>query len=95
VPTAINVGSAAQPPSLKARLDRTDPPWLCSRTPAETATGRNIVQNETTAPHRIGAALTYARRYALLTLFGIAGEEDLDAPDVDPPKAAMTDFKSI
>src|SRR3974390_898573 len=38
--------------------------------------------NETTAPHRMGAALTYARRYALITLVGIAGEDDLDAPDL-------------
>jgi hypothetical protein len=29
----------------------------------------------------MGAALTYARRYALFTLVGIAGEDDLDAPD--------------
>jgi hypothetical protein len=36
---------------------------------------------ETAAPHRMGAALTYARRYALFTLVGIAGEDDLDAPD--------------
>ncbi|SPP94174.1 ERF family protein [Bradyrhizobium vignae] len=33
------------------------------------------------APHRMGAALTYARRYALFALVGIAGEDDLDAPD--------------
>jgi hypothetical protein len=32
-------------------------------------------------PQRMGAALTYARRYALFTLVGIAGEDDLDAPD--------------
>src|SRR5215469_15799071 len=38
--------------------------------------------NETTAPHRMGAALTYARRYALFTPVGIAGEDDLDAPDL-------------
>jgi ERF superfamily len=31
---------------------------------------------------RMGAALTYARRYALFTLVGIAGEDDLDAPDL-------------
>jgi hypothetical protein len=37
---------------------------------------------ETTAPRRMGAALTYARRYALFTLVGIAGEDDLDAPDL-------------
>src|ERR1700733_3796831 len=34
------------------------------------------------APRRMGAALTYARRYALFTLVGIAGEDDLDAPDL-------------
>ena len=45
---------------------------------------------------RMGAALTYARRYGLFTLVGIAGEDDLDAPDlggdptapVEPPRAA-------
>lgn len=35
---------------------------------------------ETSAPRRMGAALTYARRYALFTMVGIAGEDDLDAP---------------
>ena len=38
--------------------------------------------SETAAPQRMGAALTYARRYALFTLVGIAGEDDLDAPDL-------------
>src|SRR5262249_39564973 len=37
---------------------------------------------ETETPHRMGAALTYAPRYALFTLVGIAGEDDLDAPDL-------------
>src|ERR1700738_1094282 len=48
---------------------------------------------ETTNPQRMGAALTYARRYALFTLVGIAGEDDLDAPDLcaappPPPTSA-------
>jgi hypothetical protein len=30
----------------------------------------------------MGAALTYARRYALFALVGIAGEDDLDAPNL-------------
>jgi ERF superfamily len=39
------------------------------------------------SPQRMGAALTYARRYALFTLVGIAGEDDLDAPDLcDGPR---------
>jgi hypothetical protein len=41
--------------------------------------------SETATPHRMGAALTYARRYALFTLVGIAGEDDLDAPDLVTP----------
>jgi hypothetical protein len=46
--------------------------------------------SETAIPQRMGAALTYARRYALFTLVGIAGEDDLDAPDLATP----TDPKS-
>jgi len=47
---------------------------------------------DTATPHRMGAALTYARRYALFTLVGIAGEDDLDAPDpmAGPPLASLT-----
>jgi hypothetical protein len=37
---------------------------------------------EMASPHRMGAALTYARRYALFSLVGITGEDDLDAPDL-------------
>jgi hypothetical protein len=54
---------------------------------------------DTERPHRMGAALTYARRYALFTLVGIAGEDDLDAPDlIGPvPNAEMPsiDSKSV
>src|SRR5262249_699432 len=49
---------------------------------------------ETATPHRMGAALTYARRYALFTLVGIAGEDDLDAPDVVPPTQPTHDRKA-
>jgi hypothetical protein len=38
--------------------------------------------SDTASPQRMGAALTYARRYGLFTLVGIAGEDDLDAPDL-------------
>jgi hypothetical protein len=50
--------------------------------------------SETATPHRMGAALTYARRYALFTLVGIAGEDDLDAPDLIGP-VAQTEKRSI
>ncbi len=50
--------------------------------------------SETSAPHRMGAALTYARRYALFTLVGIAGEDDLDAPDLTTPTTQTSGFKN-
>ena len=45
---------------------------------------------EVSSAQRMGAALSYARRYALFALVGIAGEDDLDAPDLgaDPNPAA-------
>ena len=43
--------------------------------------------SEIASPRRMGAALTYARRYALFALVGIAGEDDLDAPDLQAPIA--------
>src|SRR5262247_2857347 len=53
---------------------------------------------ETANPQRMGAALTYARRYALFTLVGIAGEDDLDAPDLCDgslsPSGVERSFKS-
>jgi ERF superfamily protein len=47
---------------------------------------------ETANPQRMGAALTYARRYSLFTLVGIAGEDDLDAPDLcdGPPSLSAS-----
>jgi ERF superfamily len=58
--------------------------WISSDWPVCAST-------ETAAPHLMGAALTYARRYALFALVGIAGEDDLDAPDLltDDPKQSV------
>jgi hypothetical protein len=57
--------------------------WVSSDWPVCSAT-------ETAAPHRMGTALTYARRYALFTLVGIAGEDDLDAPDLNGEAASAS-----
>jgi hypothetical protein len=44
--------------------------------------------SETASPQRMGAALTYARRYALFPLVGTAGEDDLDAANLcDGPRS--------
>jgi hypothetical protein len=50
--------------------------------------------SDTATPRRMGAALTYARRYALFTLVGIAGEDDVDAPDIAVPQPALGPDKS-
>jgi hypothetical protein len=49
--------------------------WMSSEWPVCPVT-------ETNAPHRLGAALTYARRHSLFALVGIAGDDDRDAPDL-------------
>jgi hypothetical protein len=61
--------------NLTTMLAHASGEWIASEWPVCAIT-------ETSAPHRLGAALTYARRYALFTLVGIAGEDDMDAPDL-------------
>jgi hypothetical protein len=61
--------------SLTTVLAHASGEWIASDWPVCTL-------SEMAAPRRMGAALTYARRYALFTLVGIAGEDDLDAPDL-------------
>ena len=60
---------------LTTTLAHSSGEWLSSEWPV-------CPISETAAPRRMGAALTYARRYALFTLVGIAGEDDPDAPDL-------------
>src|SRR5271157_1990871 len=67
--------------SLTAMLTHSSGEWIASEWPV-------CPMGDIAAPHRMGAALTYARRYALFTLVGIAGEDDLDAPDLNCVPAA-------
>src|SRR5260370_18091673 len=77
--TAID--QAAGIVNLTTMLAHASGGWIASDWPA-------CPVAETANPQRMGAALTYARRYALFTLVGIAGEDDLDAPDLcDGPEA--------
>ena len=64
---------------LTTMLAHSSGEWLSSEWPV-------CPISETAAPQRMGAALTYARRYALFALVGIAGEDDLDAPDLSAPR---------
>jgi hypothetical protein len=75
------VDQAAGLVTLTTVLAHSSGEWIASDWPV-------CAISETTTPHRMGAALTYARRYALFTLVGIAGEDDVDAPDLDAPPAA-------
>jgi hypothetical protein len=76
--TAID--QATQAVSLTTVLAHSSGEWIASDWPV-------CALSEMATPRRMGAALTYARRYALFTLVGIAGEEDLDAPDLAGPLA--------
>ena len=74
--TAIDHGAGIV--NLTTVLAHSSGEWISSDWPV-------CALSETATPHRMGAALTYARRYALFTLVGIAGEDDLDAPDLQTP----------
>jgi ERF superfamily len=76
-----NIDRAGGTVNLTTVLLHTSGEWISSDWPV-------CQLSETSAPRRMGAALTYARRYALFTIVGIAGEDDLDAPDLngEPPK---------
>jgi hypothetical protein len=71
--TAIDPGSGTI--RLTTTLAHASGEWISSEWPV-------CALADVAAPHRMGAALTYARRYALFTLVGIAGEDDVDAPDL-------------
>jgi hypothetical protein len=74
--TSIDQGAGVV--SLTTVLAHSSGEWIASDWPV-------CAISDTATPHRMGAALTYARRYALFTLVGIAGEDDLDAPDLTTP----------
>ena len=74
--TAIDQGAGIL--NLTTVLAHSSGEWISSDWPV-------CALSETATPRRMGAALTYARRYALFTLVGIAGEDDLDAPDLQTP----------
>jgi hypothetical protein len=71
--------------SLTTVLAHASGEWIASDWPVCTL-------SEMATPRRMGAALTYARRYSLFSLVGIAGEDDLDAPDLagQPGEDAQT-----
>jgi hypothetical protein len=77
-----SIDQAARIINLTTVLAHSSGEWIASDWPVCSV-------SETETPHRMGAALTYPRRYALFTLVGIAGEDDLDAPDLATPTRRM------
>ena len=73
--------------SVTTRLCHSSGEWIASDWPV-------CPLDDMASPKRMGAALTYARRYALFALVGIAGEDDLDAPDLNAPEPAQPDTKT-
>ena len=74
--TAIDEGAGLV--RLMTVLAHSSGEWISSEWPV-------CPVGETASPQRMGAALTYARRHSLFALVGIAGEDDLDAPDQPLP----------
>jgi hypothetical protein len=70
---------------LMTMLAHTSGEWISSDWPV-------CLIADVASPQRMGAALTYARRYSLFSLVGIAGEGDLDAPDLNEPSPAPSDM---
>jgi len=83
---STSVDKAAGVVNLKTVLAHSSGEWISSDWPV-------CVLDDMASPKRMGTALTYARRYALFALVGIAGEDDLDAPDlhVSAPGDARTE----
>jgi hypothetical protein len=75
--TSVDVGARLL--RLKTMLVHSSGEWMSSDWPI-------CSLDDMASPKRMGAALTYARRYALFALAGIAGEDDLDAPDLHAPE---------
>ena len=69
---------------VTTRLCHSSGEWIASDWPV-------CPLDDMASPKRMGAALTYARRYALFALVGIAGEDDLDAPDLNAPSPSEPD----
>src|SRR5204863_2286053 len=76
---ATSVDQTAGLIRLKTVLAHASGEWIASDWPV-------CPLEDLATPRRMGAALTYARRYALFALVGIAGEDDLDAPDLNAPE---------
>jgi ERF superfamily len=84
---ATAVDHAAGIISVTTRLCHSSGEWIASDWPV-------CSLDDMVSPKRMGAALTYARRYALFALVGIAGEDDLDAPDLNISVPALPDTKT-
>ena len=72
---STSIDQAAGLIKLKTVLAHSSGEWISSDWPV-------CPLEDMASPKRMGTALTYARRYALFALAGIAGEDDLDAPDL-------------
>ena len=61
---------------LKTRLLHKSGKWY-------TDGGVPLIAKNTNDPHQLGSSITYAKRYGLLALLGLDGDDDNDATDVD------------
>ena len=83
---ATAIDHAARIVNVTTTLAHSSGEWIASDWPV-------CLLEDIASPKQMGAALTYARRYALFALVGIAGEDDLDAPDLNAPEPAEAGAK--
>src|SRR4051794_19303288 len=79
---ATAIDEASRTVRLNSVLAHSSGEWIASDWPV-------CPMSDMNSPQRMGAALTYARRHALFALVGIAGEDDLDAPDLNAPNSGL------
>ena len=68
---------------------------VLSHSSGEWISGQILIESQKLDPQSIGSALTYARRYSLSALLGIASEEDDDAEGAMDRKTLKSEDKQI
>jgi hypothetical protein len=88
-PLAANGLAIVQSPSLVDGKTVTVQTTLFHKSGESLDCGTLSMPTERPGPQAVGSAITYARRYALMAVFGLAGEDD-DAESAEQRKPAKT-----
>ncbi len=67
---------------------------LISHSSGEWIKGEIVIEPKALDPQSIGAVLTYARRYALSAMLGVASEEDIDGEQAEKKATSSTETEA-